>query len=178
MPILSPRGGAPYSVCWGAIDLDKSSVYSNQPIVAYSPTYMNYYQYETSNGDVITTYYTDNSIINDSMSVPLSYNDYRDYMNAILGLIKDNYDTVDDSLIVPTWEEIQYVDMGDFYIEPLHQLDTLPTAPQIEQEIDFGEFPAVLAETSTAFFNMLPATLSALLAGTLVLAVLIRNIGR
>lgn len=178
MPILAPRGGAPYSVCWGAIDLDKSSVYSNQPIVSFSPTYMNYYQYETANGDVITTYYTDNSIINDSMSIPLSYNDYRDYMNAILALIKDNYDTVDDSVIVPTWDELQYVDMGDFYIEPLHQYGNLPTAPTFETSLDLSTYPSTIGSVASRYIDFLPLSISALLAGTVIVSAIVSFIRR
>lgn len=107
----------------------------------------------------------------------ITFDDLLDILTPIVNDLNDNsgYDT---EIQIYDLDHYLYEDMGDFYIEPLHQYDKLPTAPQIEQEIDFGEYPAVLAETSTAFFNMLPATFSALLAGTLVLAVLIRNIGR
>lgn len=110
----------------------------------------------------------------------VSYNDIADAFNLALTNLEENlpaeYDFPD--IAFPSYTEIKYKDMGDFYIEPIHQYDKLPTAPHIDSNIDFGEYPAVLAETSTYFLNMLPATLSALLAATLVIAVLIRNLGR
>lgn len=131
--------------------------------------------YTTNEGDNITIRYNEYSVNLGSAGFELSYDDLFDiFANVIIPSLPDGQ----NNIIVPTYDEIKYSDMGDFYITPLHQYDKLPTAPQIEQEIDFGEYPSVLAETSTAFLNMLPVTFSALLAGTLVLAVLIRNIGR
>lgn len=131
--------------------------------------------YTTNEGDNITIRYNEYSVNLGSAGYELSYDDLFDiFANIIIPSLPDGQNTI----VVPTYDEIKYSDQGNFYITPLHQYNKLPTAPQIEQEIDFGEYPAVLAETSTAFFNMLPATFSALLAGTLVLAVLIRNIGR
>lgn len=131
--------------------------------------------YTTNEGDTVTVNYNSYAVNVGTADVPISYNDLFDiFANVIIPSLPDGQNTI----VVPTYDEIKYSDMGDFYITPLHQYDKLPTAPQIEQEIDFGEYPAVLAETSTAFLNLLPATFSALLAGTLVLAVLIRNLGR
>lgn len=145
--------------------------------------------YVTNEGDSITYYYNDWSVVLPvgvgtggnigvgGAGVALSYNDFKLVFDSLLddlNIIGDDGNT----LSFPSYTDIKYGDMGDFYIEPIHQYDKLPVAPQIDYDIDFAEYPAILAETATAFFNMLPVTLSALLAATLVIAALIRNIGR
>lgn len=177
-PVLAPRGGAPYSVCWGFIDMDKSSLYSNMPVVNFSPSYMNYYQYQTANGDTITTYYTDNTIINDTANIPLSFNDFRDYMDDMILKIGDSYPDFDTDIHVPTWDELEYIDVGEFYIEPLHQYDKIPAAPTFDGTIDFADYPTVLAEGANTFLDFMPASLSALFAAAFVACVVIKKLGR
>lgn len=152
--------------------------FTNSPNIKNVSTGLDGYQsttYTTNEGDTVTVNYNSYAVNVGTADLPISYNDLFDiFANIIIPSLPDGQNTI----VVPTYDEIKYSDMGDFYITPIHQYDKLPVAPQIEQDIDFGEYPAVLAETSTAFLNLLPATFSAVLAGTLVLAVLIRNIGR
>ena len=121
---------------------------------------MNYYQYQTQNGDTITTYYTDNTIINDSANIPLSFNDYRDYMNDMILKIGDTYPDFDTSISVPSWADLEYIDVGDFYIEPLHQYDKIPVSPSFDSTIDFADYPTVIAEAANTFLDFMPATFS------------------
>lgn len=107
----------------------------------------------------------------------INFDDLVDILTPVINDLNDNSGYTNE-IVIHDYEYYLYSDAGDFFIQPLHQYDKLPTAPQINQTIDFSEYPAILAQTSTAFFNMLPVTLSALLAATLVIAVLIRNIGR
>lgn len=73
---------------------------------------------------------------------------------------------------------IDYTDQGDFGIDEIHQYEPLPEAPDIDGDIDFLDYPAVLAQSTNAFFNLLPSDMSALMSAVLVLGVLITKIGR
>lgn len=88
----------------------------------------------------------------------------------------------DGGVIVPTGDnniDIDYTDQGDFEIDKIHQYPMqLPTAPDIDNSIDFLDYPYVLASASTQFLSMLPQNLSALLSGVVVLGVLLSKIGR
>lgn len=181
-PVLAPRGGAPYSVCWGFIDMDKSSLYTNMPVVSFSPSYMNYYQYQTENGDTITTYFTDNSIINDSSSIPLSFNDYRDYMDDMILQIGENYPDFDTSIHVPTWEELDYIDAGNFYITPIEQLDPLPSAPAFTATFNVGDAPELVGRSLQFYSDSLDTVLgvgtSALMIGAFFFTLLWSKLSR
>lgn len=74
--------------------------------------------------------------------------------------------------------DIIYTDQGDFGIDEIHQYEPLPEAPDIDGEVDFLDYPAVLAQSTNAFFNLLPSEMSALMSAVLVLGVLITKIGR
>ena len=177
VPVLGVYGSVPYDSTLGNPLTNLPSFTTEPSINNVRSTDDGYHttNYTTNEGDTINIRYSSYGVNLGSAGVELSYDDLFDiFANVIIPSLPDGQNT----LVVPTYEEIKYSDQGDFYITPLHQYDKLPAAPQIDQTLDFGEYPAILAETSTAFFNMLPATISALLAATLVIAVLIRNIGR
>lgn len=74
----------------------------------------------------------------------LTYNDIRDMFNNVL--IKVNELNSEDPEYIPiefpTYGDIKYTDRGNFYIEPIHQIDKLPTAPElnnIDTNIDFND---------------------------------------
>lgn len=175
-PVIGVSSSAPYDCTLGTPIVNIPS-YTNSDYIwnvdRNSPDYHTT-TYVTNEGDTITIQYSPYSVNTGTYGLDISYDDlYNIFADIILPNIPQG-----NTIVVPTYEEIKYSDQGDFYITPIHQLDKLPTAPQIDQTFDFAEYPAILAQTSTAFFDMLPVTLSALLAATLVIAVLIRNIGR
>ena len=152
-----------------------SNIYNNS-------TYNNTYNYTTNNGDTITTYYGDNYINYDYSNKYISYNDFYNITNQIindLGVeLGVDWNGDNTPLHFPSYEEIKYIDMGDFYIEPLHQYDKIPVVPAFDGAIDLADYPTVLAEGANTFLNFMPATLSALFTAAFVACVLLRKLGR
>lgn len=130
--------------------------------------------YQTENGDTINIYQGDNNISIADGGAGLTYDDiYNMFNGIILPFINTNQDT---DIQFPTYDEIKYVDMGDFYIEPLHQYDKLPTAPTIDGTIDLGDYPRVIGASANTFLSFLPASLSALLCAVFIIAIILDNL--
>lgn len=110
-----------------------------------------------------TVYTTGLDIVNSIRNLDFTVNIANDGGNS---LPSDNTPTID------------YTDQGNFGVDEIHQYEPLPEAPDIDGDVDFLEYPAVLAQTSTHFFDLLPNDMSALMSAVLVLGVLINKIGR
>lgn len=178
LPRISPRGGYPYSVPVGNFDADLSNAYCNTIIVDPSTTDMRTFTYITNEGDTITTYYNDHTVINDTRGKDMSFDELTDYFNMLLVDIKQNFSDVDSNVVFPSWDDLNYIDQGNFYIEPLHQYDQIPVAPTFNGTIDLADYPTVLAEGANIFLDFMPATLSALFTAAFVACVVIRKLGR
>lgn len=82
----------------------------------------------------------------------------------------------DDAIQVPTYDELKYMDYSDFYIEPLHQYDTLPVAPSFDGSIELGDYPMVIGESANTFLSFLPASLSALFCAVFIISIILDNL--
>lgn len=85
----------------------------------------------------------------------------------------DNIYPFDD---FPSYNEIKYKDMGDFYIQPIDQYDKLPTAPTFDGSIDVKDYPLFVANSTTSFLDLLPVSISAFLCAAVVISLLIGKI--
>lgn len=78
----------------------------------------------------------------------------------------------------PTWEELHYIDQGDYYIETLHQYDKLPSAPAFNGDLDLHDYPSFYGSCISTFMGLLPAAFSAALAVGFVVVVMVNKIRR
>lgn len=162
-----------------------TNVYNNN-----NSEYNNSFTYTTNEGDTIYVYYGDNYIdlgigaggggIGAGGIVGFNYNDLKLIMDDIIDDLKINSPALDipDGYQFPTFEEIKYEDMGDFYITPLHQYDKLPVAPTFDGTVDLGDYPKYIGSAAQTFLNFMPAGISALLAACFIGCVIIRNLKR
>lgn len=145
------------------------------------------------NGDTIYNYYNDSGdiIINGgggTLQAPimpiggLAYADVKFILDSLIDDLNLHFDFEGDGLAplnyAPTLDEIRYGDYSDFYIEKLHQYDTLPAAPVFDGSIDFGDIPKVMGESANAYLGLLGAGMSALLCGCFITALIVRKMGR
>lgn len=159
--------------------VDSIVSFTNIPNVVNYDTTNNYYNtetYTTENGYTVTVYNTDTSINIGTQGIPVSYNDIFDIFNNVV--LPSLPVALQDTIVIPTYDEIKYEDVGDFYIEPLHQYDIIPVAPAFDGTIDLADYPTVLAEGANTFLDFMPATLSALFTAAFVACVVIRKLGR
>lgn len=114
------------------------------------------------------------------LSGNLSYSDIENAFDILLTNMNNNLTDGNKYPVIdfPSYDEIKYADMGDFYIEPLHQYDLVPAAPTFDGTIDLGDYPKVLSEGANTFLNFMPATLSALFTAAFVACVVIKKLGR
>ena len=141
----------------------------------------NTYNYDYSqlidNSHNITYYYGDQYIIMkpDSGDYDVTFKDVSDGLQHVvdqLNLILDS----DTTLIIPTFDELAYEDMGDFYIEPLHQYEPLPHAPVIDGTLDLQDYPRAVGLFAGAYLDLIPAGLSVLMTGIFILAIILDNL--
>lgn len=140
----------------------------------YNTTHQQTTTYTTENGDTINIYQGDNNISISNHGNDLTFDDlYNIFNDTILPFVNTNQGT---DITFPTYDEIKYVDMGDFYIEPLHQYDKLPQAPTFDGTIDLGDYPRVIGASANTFLSFLPASLSALLCAVFIIAIILDNL--
>lgn len=145
------------------------------------------------NGDTIYNYYNDSGdiIINGGGGTPtvpimpiggLAYADVKFILDSLVDELNLNFDFEGDGLpplnYAPTLDEIRYGDYSDFYIEKLHQYDSLPAAPTFDGSVDFGDIPKVVGESANSYLGLLGTGLSALLCGCFITAFIVKKMGR
>lgn len=169
-----------YSVITGGGTSDFNSTINNN--YNTNSTYHNTYTYTTENGDEMTVYYGDNYINYDYNGTDLTYDDFYDITNHIIDDLSvnlgDEWNGDNTPVHFPSYDDVKYGDMGDFYITPLHQYDKIQPAPSFDGTIDLGDYPTVFAEGATTFLNFMPATLSALFTAAFVACVVLKKLGR
>lgn len=82
----------------------------------------------------------------------------------------------DDALYIPTYDDYKYSDYGDFYIEPLHQFDSIPHAPAFDGTVELGDYPRVIGASANTFLSFFPASLSALLCAVFIISIILDNL--
>lgn len=109
----------------------------------------------------------------------LDFDDLIDLLNPIVDDLNNNanYD-IEIQLHDFDYYVSRYKDYGDFYIQPLHQYDKIGSAPAFDGTVDFGDIPKVVGESANAYLGLLGGTLSALLCGCFITALIVRKMGR
>lgn len=145
------------------------------------------------NGDTIYNYYNDNGdiIINGgggTVGAPivpvggLAYADVKFILDSLVDELNLHFDFAGEGLAplnyAPTLDEIRYGDYSDFYIEKLHQYDTLPAAPAFDGSIELGDIPKVIGESANAYLGLLGAGMGTLLCGAFLTALIVKKMGR
>lgn len=132
----------------------------------YNNTYTyNNQTYNYNYGDnYITIYYPDGSD-------GLPFDDIRNIFN-------DTLNELDINVVMPDYDTIKYGDMGDFYIEPLHQYDTIPSAPEFDGSIDLDVYPSFFGSSVSSLLNFLPNAISGLITATFVFCILVNRVKR
>lgn len=120
--------------------------------------------YTTNQGDTITYYYNDNSVIIPSGGVglglaggvALGYVDIEKIFDDIILNLNTRPEFQSEPLpSFPTYDEIKYEDMGSFYITPIKQIDSLPLAPDVGDTVpDISDYLSVVGGAVTSFYNM------------------------
>lgn len=174
--LLGKTNYVPYAGNLGTPVLNIPSFSNLTEVTNVDSTTNNYHTttYTTNEGDTINIRYNEYSVNLGSSGFEMSYDDvYNIFADIILPNIPQG-----NTLVVPTYDDVKYQDMGDFYIEPLHQYDKIPVAPAFDGTIDLADYPTVLAEGANTFLDFMPATLSALFTAAFVACVVIRKLGR
>lgn len=141
------------------------------------------------NGDTVYNYYNEygDIIINGGASgVPivggLCYNDFKLILDSLIDDLNLRFDFESDGVeplnYAPTLDEIRYGDYSDFYIEKLHQYDTLPAAPLFDGSMELGDIPKVIGESANAYLGLLGAGMGTLLCGAFLTALIVKKMGR
>lgn len=155
--------------------------------VINNSTYNTTYNYTTQNGDTITVYYGDTFISTGTGNTPISYDDLFNILTFVTNDLEVNAHLVDGDgnpidLKVPTFDEIDYIDYGDFNITPINQYRELPTAPSFEVDLDVSDLPDTIGYAVTEYLDIADAVLgvggSALLLGALFFSFLWMKIKR
>lgn len=131
--------------------------------------------YTTNEGDTVTVSYNSYAINFGTSGISVSFDDIFDIM---ANFIAPDLSTPELTLTVPTYEDLKYSDMGDFYIAPLHQYGQLPTAPTFENTLDLSNYPLAIGSVATRYIDFLPASISALLAGAVIVSAIVAFIRR
>ena len=102
---------------------------------------------------------------------------YADIEFALDSLIHDlNLNFADQNNVLPvndfpSYDDIKYVDVGDFNITPIEQIKPLPLAPSFEVDLDVGQLPQTIGYSVQSVLDISDAVLgvggSALLLGSL-----------
>lgn len=152
-------------------------------VVNNNNTYNNTYNYTTNEGDTLTVNMGNGAIVVGGAGMFISFDDLVGALNiglpdlnVSLGLDDDN------SLTIPTYEEIKYTDVGDFHITPIHQIKDLPLAPSFDVNLDVSDLPDTIGYSVTEYLNIADTVLgvggSALLLGALFFSFLWLKIKR
>ena len=146
-----------------------------------------YNYYNSSTGDIIINggSFTNNNgvlVTGNNFALPLTYVNLESIFDKLIDDINldfgfDGSDGL-EPLSFPSYNEIKYQDYSEFYIEPLHQYDTIPAPPSFDGSISFGDIPKVVGESANAYLGLLGAGLSALLFGCFITAFIVKKIGR
>lgn len=175
--LLGKQSSAPYAGNLGNPVLNVPS-FSNVPdVVNVDTSAPNYHttNYTTNEGDTITIRYNEYGVNIGSLGVPVSFDDIYDiFADIIIPSLPDGQ----NNIIVPTYEQLKYSDMGDFYIRPLHQYGELPTAPTFENSLDLAEYPSTIGSVASRYIDFLPVSISALLAGAVIVSAIVSFIRR
>lgn len=113
-------------------------------------TYNDNSTYITNNGDTINTYFGDNYGIlvpvgaggQANLDVNLNFDDLIGTLQPMIDGWNNIYNLTgsDNAIKVRTWDEIDYIDQGEFYITPIEQIPKIPSAPDIgDVSIDIGK---------------------------------------
>lgn len=175
-PVIGVNSSAPYDCTLGTPIVNIPSYCNTEYIWNVDRNASDYHSstYVTNEGDTITVQYSPYSVNTGTYGLDVSYDDL---YNIFAGIILPNIPQ-GNTLVVPTYDEIKYSDMGDFYITPLHQYGELPTAPTFENEIDLAEYPQTIGSVASKFVDFLPASISALLAGAVIVSAIVSFIRR
>lgn len=150
-------------------------------------TYNTTYNYTTNNGDTITIYYGDTFISTGTGNTPITYDDLFNILTYVTNDLDVNAHLVDSNgnsidLKVPTFDEIKYIDYGDFEIAPLEQYRELPSAPSFDVDLDVSDLPDTIGHSVSEYLNIADTVLgvggSALLLGALFFSFLWMKIKR
>lgn len=108
------------------------------------------------------------------------FNDIEFAINSLIDDLNLNFQNSDNDIPFqfPSYADLNYIDYGDFYIEPLHQYDNLPAVPTFDGSVDFGDIPKVIGESANAYLDLLGAGVSTILCGCFITALIVRKMGR
>lgn len=87
-----------------------------------------------------------------------NYNDFSLALDSLIDDLNVNLSTGNKLPIdhFPTYDEIKYGDMGSFYITPIQQIDSLPTAPDVGDTFpDFSDYLSIVGGAVNLFYNMI-----------------------
>lgn len=177
VPVLGVYGHVPYDSTLGNPLTNLPSFTTEPSINNVLSTDDGYHitNYTTNEGDTINIKYSSYGVNLGSAGFELSYDDLFDiFANVIIPSLPAEQNTI----VVPTYQEIKYSDQGDFFIRPLHQYGELPTAPTFESELDLADYPSAIGQTASAYIDFLPASISGLLAGAVIVSAIVSFIRR
>lgn len=176
-PVLGVASSTPNTCTLGCPVVNVPSYSNDDRIVNYDTTNNTYnsFQYTTKQGDTVNIYLDEYGINTGTVGLDISYDDLFSIMVGAIGLLPAEQGS---QIVVPTYEEIKYSDMGDFYITPLHQYGKLPTAPTFETSLDLSTYPSTIGSVATRYIDFLPLSISALLAGTVIVSAIVSFIRR
>ena len=157
------------------------SIYNNN-----SSTYNNTFNYTTSNGDTLNVYYGDNYISigtgggDIGGGALINYNDLKLIMDDIIDDLKINVPALElpEDYLFPTYLDVKYEDMGDFYITPIEQIPKLPAVPDLtETNVDIGSPLTIIGSSITSLISLYSDFgTSALLAFVFILSVVVSRL--
>lgn len=125
--------------------------------------YHNTYNYTYNNTDYTITY-GDNYVVIPHTGDGLSFDDWRAILLPVIDDLNVN-GNLDGTIVFPTYTDIKYGDYSDFYIEKLHQYDTMPSAPSFLGDLQLEDYPKYLGTSAQSLLDLLPGVgLSALCA--------------
>lgn len=108
----------------------------------------------------------------------VNFDDLVDLLTPIVDDLNNN-GGLDTTIVIHDLDYyLGYEDMGDFYIEPLHQYDKLSAAPTFDGTVEFGDIPKVIGESANTYLDLLGTGVSALLCGVFITALIVRKMGR
>ena len=148
--------------------------------------------YNTTNGDTVYNYYNDNGdlIINGggvgvSPVVGLGYADFKLILDSLIDDLNLEFDFGSDGTsapldYVPTWDELHYIDQGSYYITPVKQIPTLPSAPDIaDTVIDVSDYATLLGGSLKKTLSLFDTVgLELMLTFTFLSCLVIRHLKR
>lgn len=142
----------------------------------YNTTNQQTTTYTTEEGDTITIYQGDNNVSINTGGNGVTYDDlYKIFNDTILPFVNVNQDT---DIVFPTYDEIKYTDMGDFYITPIEQIPKLPDVPDLtEVNVDIGSPLTIIGSSITSLISLYSDFgTSALLAFVFILSVVVSRL--